>query len=512
MAALTATGHVTSAVPAVAWRPVTVVAGACGALLLATSGRYGYHRDELYFLVAGRHLAWGYDDQPPFTPLLARVSARLFDGSLVGLRLSSTLAIVAATVLVALITRELGGGRRAQIIATACFAFAPVTLIVGHLLSTTTFDIFFWTLLTWLVARWLRTRDGRLRLVAGLVAGVGYLNKNLVAFLAVGLAVGLLVAGPRDALREALRSRWLWLGMALAVLIALPNVWWQARHGWPQLEMAQVIRDDADAGGRVGFLPMQLLIAGPPLAPVWIAGLWRLFRNPDARLFRLFGWAWVALVVMFLVTGGREYYMAGLLPVLLASGAIAVDGWLDRATDPRAGRRRTAVLATAIALNAVVSVLLGLPVYPLDSFAGSAEAGVNYDARETIGWPRFVDAVAGAYRSLPADEQRRAVVFTGNYGEAGAVDRYGKALGLPTPHSAHNGYWRWGPPPETGGPVIAVGYDRAYLDRYWASVTAAGRNDNGYGVENEEQGVTIWICRAQRRPWRDIWPELRHLS
>jgi 4-amino-4-deoxy-L-arabinose transferase-like glycosyltransferase len=495
--------------PEIAWRPVALVAGASGALLLATSGRYGYHRDELYFLVAGRHLAWGYDDQPPFVPLLARSSSALFGGSLVGLRLSATLAVVAVTVLAALITREMGGGRLAQIVATACFAFAPVTLIAGHLLGTTVFDILFWALLTWLVARWVRTRDDRLWIVAGLVAGVGYLNKNLVAFLAVGLAVGLLIAGPR----EALRSRWPWLGAGLAVLIALPNVWWQARHGWPQLEMARVIREDADSGGWIGFLPWQLLLAGPLLAPVWIAGLWRLFRSPEARPFRLFGWAWVTLVVLFLVTGAKQYYLAGMLPVLLASGANATGGWLTRWSGQPPERGRTTVLAGAIALNAVASVALGLPVYPLNSFADSPQAAINYDARETVGWPRFAEAVARVYRSLPADEQRGAVVFTGSYGEAGAIERHGTALGLPTPYSAHNAYWRWGPPPQTAGPVIAVGYfGRAYLERYWASVTAAGRIDNGHRVENEEQGLTVWVCRAQRQPWRDIWPDLRHLS
>jgi 4-amino-4-deoxy-L-arabinose transferase-like glycosyltransferase len=490
--------------PGLAWRPVAMVAGAAGVLLLATSARYGYHRDELYFVVAGRHPAWGYDDQPPLLPLLARANDALFDGSLVALRFPSVLAIAATVLLTALITREMGGGRRAQLVAAGCFASMPLTLINGHLMSTSSLDLFFWALLCWLVARWVRTRDDRLWPLAGVLLGIAYLNKNLVAFLAVGLVAGVLIAGPR----EALRSRLLWAGALAAVLLALPNVWWQAAHGWPQNEMAAVIREDADDGGRLGFLPMQLLLAGPPLAPIWIGGLWRLFRNPRARPFRLFAWAWLVLAAAFLVTGGRHYYLAGLLPVLLASGAIAADHWLDR------GRKllRRWVLAGLIVVNATAATLLGLPVWPLDSYAGSVGA-VLYDGKETVGWPRLAETVAGVYRTLPAGERDRATVLTRNYGEAGALDRYGPDLGLPTPHSGHNAYWRWGPPPETGGPVIVVGdFPEPYLRRHWSDVRLATRNDNGHDVDNEEQSAPVWVCRGQVRPWRELWPDLRRFG
>jgi 4-amino-4-deoxy-L-arabinose transferase-like glycosyltransferase len=474
----------TEAPPPLARTQVGLITGAVALLLVATSGRYGYHRDELYYLVAGRHLAWGYDDQPPLVPLVARLADAVFPGSVAGPRLVSALAVAATVLLSELIARELGGGRRAQVVAAACAAVTPVLLIPGHMLSTTTFDILSWTALTWLVGLWVRTRDDRLCFAAGLVVGVGYLNKNLIAFLAAALAVALIADGGPGVRAALLRSRLLWAGAAIAVVLALPNVWWQAAHGWPQFEMAAVIRADADDGGRVGFLPMQILAAGPLLAPVWVAGLWRLLRNPGAREYRFFGWTYMILLAVFLVTGGRYYYMAGMLPVLLASGAIAVNGWLERAGWLRP-RARARLLAVDVMVSAVITVL-GLPVIPVDRLRDSP---ASYDVRETVGWPRFAETVAGVYRSLPEGERARAVLLTGNYGEAGALHRYGRALGLRPAFSGHNAFWRWGPPPDTGGPVVVAGRFPQSLDRYWGNVTLATRNDNGHGVENEEQGV-----------------------
>jgi 4-amino-4-deoxy-L-arabinose transferase-like glycosyltransferase len=503
--------------PALAWRPVSLIATVAGAALLAASGRYGYHRDELYYLVAGHHLAWGYDDQPPMVAVLARASSTAFGGSLTGLRLASDLAVAATVLLTALIARELGGGRRAQAIAAGAYGVATLTIIAGHLLSTTTFDLLFWSLITWLVARWVRGRDDRLWPLVGAVAGLGLLNKNLVAFLAFGLAAGVAAAGPR----ELLGNRWLWAGAVIALVIWLPNLAWQASHGWPQFDMAREIAGNGDDGGRAGFLPFQFLLLGPLMAPIWIAGLWRLFRDPGARPFRLFAWAYVALTVVFLVTGGKNYYVGGLYPVLIASGGIAVDGWLSRCADVerggrggRGGRRlRTGLLAAAFGLSIVATTILGLPVYPLSSFAGSPEAAVNYDARETIGWPRLVMTVAGVYRALPPAEQARVTIFTANYGEAGAIDRYGRKLGLPEAYSGHNAFHRWGPPPEKGGPVVVVGdFPESYLKRFWDNARVVARNDNGHRVDNEEQHVPIWVCDAQKRPWRDIWPELQHFG
>lgn len=492
-----------SDVPPVAWRPVLAMAAALGAVLLVLAARYGYHRDELYFRAAGRHLDWGYPDQPALVPLVARAITELFGDSLVLLRVPSALLTAAGVVLAALTARELGGGRRAQLLTAGAYAVCPFIVATGHLFSTATFDVFASTALVWLVVRWTRVRDGWSPLAAGIVAAVALNVKYLVVFLAAALVAGLLINGPRDFLRRPAT----FAGAAVAVLAALPGLFWQARHGWPQLEMSEQIAAEADFGGRPGFLPFQLVLTGVVLSWLWIHGLWRLFRSPDLARVRFLGWTYLLLALVFLVTAGKPYYLAGLWAALWAAGAVEI----ERRGAPRGAG--WAVSVPAYAITGITTVLTTLPVYPVDLLARTPQPYINADAAETVGWPRLVAEVARVHRSLPEDERSQAVIMTVNYGEAGAIDRYGLALGLPRAYSGHNGYRYFGHPPDTGGPVVFVGAESASgLLRFWTDVTVAGRVDNGVGLDNEEQGAAVWICRGPRAPWRELWPRLAHLS
>jgi 4-amino-4-deoxy-L-arabinose transferase-like glycosyltransferase len=480
--------------------PLLVLGGAVALLLIAFAGGYGYHRDELYFLVAGRHLAWAYADQGPLTPFLARIMDTIAPGSLTMLRVPSALMAGATALVAGALAFELGGGRRAQVIATSCAAVASVVLVVGHLLSTTTFDLLAWSVVTWLVARAIRTGDGRWWALAGAVAGVALLNKPLIAALLAALGVGLLVAGPR----RALLSGWPWVGLAIAAACWSPWLAWQAGHGWPQLAVSAAIAGGGSASSQPRWLllPFQLLLVSPVLAPVWIAGLVALLGRPGLRPFRLFAVAWAVLVAVFLATGGKPYYLAGLFPALLAAGAIEVDAWLGRGSL----RRRGALLWGAVTLSGLVSATIALPVLPARD-AGTVIA-VNPDAGETIGWPEFARAVAGVYRLAPAP----AVLFTANYGEAGALDRYGPALGLPAAYSGHNAFAGWGPPPDRPGPVVVVGLGPAALGRDFQGCRLEARVANAAGVDNDERGAAIELCSGTRGPWSRIWGDLRHLG
>jgi 4-amino-4-deoxy-L-arabinose transferase-like glycosyltransferase len=477
---------------------------AVAAALVATSARYGYHRDELYFLVAGRdHPAWGYPDQPPLAPLIVGLMDRIAPGSVAVFRLPSALAAAVSVVLAALLAREFGGGRRAQLLAAAGVAVSAVTLVTGHFVTTTTFDVLFSAALCWLVARAIRVGDGRLLAPAGLLLGVGLLNKDLVGVLAVALLVAIALVGPR----WMLRSRWLLVGAVAATLLGLPYLLWQGAHGWPQVTMARQIAGGDDQGGRLGFLPFQLVLVSPFLAPVWVAGLVRLFRGTEGRPFRAFGVMYLVLAAGYLATGGKAYYLAGAYPVLLASGAIAVDGWLRRG----AGRLRATLLAVAIGLSAVVGAVVGLSVLPA-SRLGPVLA-VNPDAGEMVGWPELTAAVAAAWYGLPESDRARAVVLTANYGEAGALQRYGPQRGLPRPYSGHNGFADWGVPPDPATVAVVLGYrPQRLVGSVFARCEQVGRVDNGQGVDNEEQGGPVLVCRDPLRPWSSMWPDLRHLG
>lgn len=489
-------------------RSAFAVAGVTGAVLIALSGGYGYHRDELYFLVAGTHPAWGYPDQPPLTPLIARATSLLGD-SLIALRLPSALAIAAVVLLTALLAREFGARPGAQVLAAGCTAVSAFVIAVGHLLSTATFDLLAWTALSLLLALALRSGDP-VWLAVGLVAGFGLENKTLLACYLAALTVALLAVGPRS----ALRSPWLWVGVAVAVVLWAPNLWWQATHGWPLRELSTEIAagGSATSAPRWLFLPYQLVLVSPVLVPIWVIGLWRLLRDPALRLFRVFGIAYFLLVALFLVTGGKPYYLAGLYPVLLAAGAQPVLEWARRSAPTAAVTLRSGLIAAALAVSATVSVVLFLPVVPPSALAGTPIPEVNTDAGSTLGWPELVTTVAGVHRDLPPGEQDRAVILAGNHGEAGALQQARSRLGLPPVFSGHNGFGEWGPPPDGATPSIAVGLDRAALDELFASVTPAARIDNGIGLDTQEQGRTVWVCREQREPWSQAWSQLRRLG
>jgi 4-amino-4-deoxy-L-arabinose transferase-like glycosyltransferase len=474
--------------------------------LAGLSGRYGYHRDELYYLAAGRHLAWGFPDQPPLVALLARLLSLLAPGSVVVLRLPSALAVAAVVVLAALLTRELGGQRAAQTLAAASMAVAPLLLGAGHLLSTTTFDLLAWALLLWLVVRVLRTGDQRLLVVCGGVAGIGLLNKDLVAFLIAALMVGIAVAGPW----RILASRWLWIGGAVAAVVWAPYLLWQARHGWPQWQVGRAVAAGSSGSSepRALFLPVQLGLISPLLAPIWIVGLVRLFRDPALRWCRALGWAYALLAALFLALGGKPYYLGGFFPVLLAAGAQPTVDWVRR----RRPRLRRAMLGAALVLSATSSVLITLPVIPLGILYRTPIVSVNYDTGETIAWPTYVREIAGVFRQLPAGQQATAAIVTSNYGEAGAIDRYGPPLGLRPAFSGHNGYWYWGPPPATADTIVAVGFARDVLERSFGDVRLGTRLDNHLRIANDEQGTPVWVCSQPRGSWPTLWPRFRSLG
>jgi len=486
---------------ALATRLVLPVALVDLVVLIALGNRYGYHRDELYFRAAGHHPAFGYDDQPALTPLVGRLGATLFGDTPRGLRVFSAVAMALVVVLVALLARELRAGAAAQFLAALCAGVSAIILLAGHLLSTETFDVLVWVVVVVLVARLLGGGDPRLWLVVGATIGVGLENKHLPLLLVAALVVGLALD---RRLVTVLRSPWAWTGAGIALLLWLPNLTWQATHGWPQLELAGQIRREEGGENRAMLVPFQFLLIGPPLAPVWIAGLVALVRNRDLRPWRPLSTAYLVMLVTLFVLGGKGYYAAPLLLCLLAPGAIVVERW-------SAGRSlRRALLIVAVAVAAASSAVIALPLVPVDRLADTPIPDLNEEAAETVGWPGLVRSVTRVRHSLPAAERNRAVVFAENYGEAGAIDRFGAALGIPRAYSGHNAYWRFGRPPDGAAPVIVLGYEGEPPN--FVGCHRAASIDNGVDLENEEQGGTVWVCARPEVPWSRLWPRLRHLD
>jgi hypothetical protein len=473
------------------------IAAALVALLLVLASRYGPHRDELYFVVAGHHLAWGYSDQPAMTPLVALVADTVAHGNLIVLRLSSALVAGSLVIISALTARELGGGRAGQLLTAVLVGTGVVTMVLGHLLTTTSLDVLFWTLVVLFALRALRRDDARWWAGAGLVGGIALENKTLIAFLLVAIAVGVIAHAPS---RHHLTSPWLWLGVVLVITLALPNLLWQASNGWPQLSLAGDINSEYRVlGERIFYVLQQVILFSPLAGVVWLFGLVQVLRNPALTWARPIGVAYLVLFVMFLVSGGKGYYLAGILPALAAAGCVVLaERW---------SRRRLVIAGIALAIFGAVAWPAGLPLLPPATFADSVYSSIGEDQLETIGWPAFVRTFREVLDGLPPAERASAVVFTQNYGEAGALDYYG----LPAPvFSGHNAFGEWGPPKQGAAPVIVVGLD--HPSDHFTGCRSVARIDNGIGVDNEEQGTTVWLCGGPRGGWKRGWPDLRHLD
>ena len=485
-----------AAPPPLARWPVVLAMVAMAIVLTATSNGYGYHRDELYFRML--RPAWGYIDEPPLTPLLAGMFSRLLADEPWAMRIPATLAAVASVFILVPITRELGGGRRSQALCAWGYAFASFPLIAGHVLSTTTIDLLVWLAVLLFAIRAQLRHQPLWWLTAGLAAGLGMYNKLLVALLLVALAAGLLLVGPR----RVLWSRWVWVAVLLALVVGSPNLIYQYTHGWPQLAMGRALA--AHNARQVRFLmwPSLFLIIGLPLVPIWIAGLVSLVRKPEWRQLRFLAAAFPVLLVLVFVMGTQIYYPFGLLAVLFAVGCVPTAAWM-------AVSWRCNLVVAAVAVNAAVSMVLGLPLIPVSVIGSTPVPAINGVVRDSIGWPVYVSQVAKAYATLPPADRDRAVIVTSNYGEAGAISRYGNQYNLPSVYSGHNQLFYDARPPASATVVVFVG-DVTVARGLFESCTVVGQLDNRLDVRNQEQGEPIAICRSPIGGWLAIWPALKH--
>ena len=459
--------------------------------------RYGPHRDELYFVSAGQRLAWGYPDQPVFTPLLARLATEVAQHNLLLLRLPSLIAMALLVVCAAAFARLLDGGRAAQLLTASTVAASVVTMALGHRLSTATFDTLLWSAVLLVVGYALHDDRPRLWLVAGLLAGLGLNNKTAVVVLLLGILLGVLLV---PSCRAQLRTAYPWLGGLIATALWLPNLVWQFRNGWPALALGADIADEfGGVAGRLDLLAQALAMFSPLIAIVWIYGLIQLFRDPDWVRLRPIGIAFLVATAVFLITAGKGYYLAGAIVPLVAAGCTAIA--------KRWTARRLIAAGVVLVVSAVVAWPAFVPVLPVRTYATSFYPALDSDQLETIGWPELVSTVRDTVDSLPADQQATAVIFTQNYGEAGALEWYDVGRSV---FSGHNAFAAWGPPAEGAGPVIVIGLADPRLS--FSGCRAAAVINNDADADNEERGRQVWVCDAPQGGWAQQWSRLAHLD
>jgi len=467
-------------------RAVLLAVCATAAALTLLSGRYGYHRDELYFAMLPP--AWGYVDQPPLVPLLAH----LLGSSPWLLRIPATVSAAASVLIVTLITRELGGSPRSQVWAAWAYAGTVAVLGFGHVLLTAALDLALWPLICWLVIRAELRGHPRLWLVAGAVAGVASYNKLLIAVLVVGIAVGFAVSGPRRLLAPPVVG-----GALVFSVLALPNLIYQITHDFPQLAMGAALSANNAGEVRVFTWVFLIIALGPVLLPVWMVGLRALWTRQQWRPVRFLVPAFGVLVLFTVIGGTQPHYPLFLLGVAFAAG---MAGREERSLNSRWRR--------AVIINAAVSAVISLPLLPLSALGATPIPAMNQLIADQVGWPTYAEQIRTAYDALPTARRAHTVVVTSNYGEAGAVRRF---TDLPV-YSGHNALYDLGPPPDGTGTVVFVGGQVDSAAELFTECHTVADLDNGLGVDNEEQGQPIAVCTGARQAWPLLWPRLPHLD
>jgi hypothetical protein len=472
--------------------------------------RYGYFRDELYYLDMARHLDWGYVDAAPLTAVYAKI-ALWMGGSLAALRILPALAGAALIAISILIARELGGGRYAQFLTGFFVLLCPAVLWAGSLFTNNAFEPLFWMGAILVVARILRTGDSRLWVWFGVLAGLGLENKH--STLSFGFAVTLaLLLTPQ---RREFTNRWIWIAGAIAVALFLPNIIWQIRHHFPTVEdLANVRREGKNVVlPPIAFVKEQIFDLGPILFPVWIAGLVWFLRD---RRWRVLGLTFVVFFVLMELSHAKNYYVFPIYPMLLAAGAVVIEHWL--ANRP----------AWTLAIVVAVIFLMSLPAIPLVTWMLPPERLLAYQnaigfkpakaevAHESLlpqpvadqfGWPELVSEVAGIYNSLPPDERSQTGIWAGNYGEAGAINLFGPQYGLPTAYSRHQNHWYWGPPPQVYKNLIVIQWS---LDDVRDNCTSFQAFEHYQRFGMGEENTAIYLCRGVTFDIQKIWWHSHH--
>jgi 4-amino-4-deoxy-L-arabinose transferase-like glycosyltransferase len=481
------------------------------------NGRYGYFRDELYYIACSNHLAFGYVDMAPLIAWLARGFRMVFGDSLHAIRLLPALAFGAEVALTGFITRELGGKRWAIFLACISVLLAPVILANGTRLAMNPIEPLFWMGCIYVLLLVINRDQPRLLVWCGILLGFGLLNKHSTVFFIASVVIGLLLSSER----RLLFTKWFLLAAAIAFCIAMPNVIWQYVHHFPTLEDLRNVKTTHKNVELppLAFLQQQMGMLNPSCVFVWLGGLFYLLFHPSARRFRFLAYTYLVFLAVMMFLKGKDYYLAPIYPMLYAAGAVLWETVIQ--TYARVRWLRRAIPAIIIFSGLVVAPLV-LPILPPEKIPkyinalrikmphtenGMVSVLPQHFADE-FGWPEMVATVAGVYNSLPHDERAKTAILAGNYGGAGAIDFFGPRYGLPKAISAHQNYYYWGPRNYTGESVILLEWNLEDA-QYWCGSVDVGPKiapPLGMGWEHYD----ILLCHNFKVPLSQAWPKLKN--
>src|SRR5579863_1975050 len=481
------------------------------------NNRYGYFRDEFDYIACGNRMAWGYVDQPPLIPFLLHLCRALLGDSLRSIRFVPALASSLLVVQTAVLARELGGRRYAVFLSAVCAALAPQYLSNGSLMGTNCLEPNLWMGGAYFAILAIKHSDPRYWLWFGVVAGLGLEEKYSIAVFGFGMVVGLLLTEQR----RVFLNRWIWLGGLAAFLIFLPNLLWNVHYGWPFVQLMRNIRAEGRdvVLGPFAYFFQQSLLVNPLAAPIWLAGLAAFFFSARLKPYRVLGWSYLVCYSVFFVLHGKNYYLAPIYPVLLAAGAVVIEGAVDR---PRRTWLKPAIVVLLLASGAHL-LPVTVPVLSPDGFIAymkylpmklpvmehsHARAVLPQWYSDQFGWEEIVAETAVAWNRIPEAERKDCGIFAQDYGQAGAIDFLGRRYGLPRSLSGHQTWFLWGPRDYSGNCMIVLDDRREVLEKYWRHVEYVGTSaDNPYALEKR---VPVFICKeATFGSLAQLWPKLK---
>ncbi len=479
---------------------------------ILTWNAYGIFRDEFYFIACGRHLDWGYVDHAPMIGWLARLADILPGPAMFGLRLLPALAGGIKVMLVGWMTRELGGNRFAQCLAMLAFITAVVFLGADSMLSIVSFEQLFWIMCTCALVRILKDGNEKDWLWFGLFSGLALLTKHSVLIFGFSVTCALVLTPAR----KFFKSAWLYTGGIVALLLFLPNIIWQVVHDWPTVSFLRVLNQYVHSGiAPLEFMIGQVLYLTPFTLPLWLIGLIYFF-TPSGRQFRVLGWTYIFTMAILILLRSKIYYSSPVYPPLFAAGATVLEGWLEQ------GRLRMLrpVAVAFLVIGGCLFAPIGVPCLPIETYRSyiGAFTRVVPNSQELrdlfadrFGWENQVKTAAGVYHSLTPEEKSRCKIFTGNYGEAAAVDFFGPDYDLPPALCGHLTYHFWGP----GEPgidmliVYGIGIKKDGLLEVFNDVQPAAQIQHPY-CALYENNLTVYVCRNPKQALAGLWPTLRN--
>ena len=486
------------------------------------NNRYGYFRDEFDYMSCGDHLSWGYVDQPPLIPFLIHICRAVLGDSLRSVRFIPALASSLLIVQTAAFARELGARRFGMLLSAIAVLVAPQYLSNGSLLTTNCLEPLLWTGCAYCVVLAIKRNDPRYWLWFGVIAGIGMEEKYSIAVFGFAVVVGLLLTEQR----RLLLNKWIWLGGAAAFLIFLPNLLWNVHYDWPFLQLLRAIRAERRdvVLGPVEFLLQQILNLNPLNAVIWLIGLFALLFSQRLRAYRILGWSYLAAYTAFFVLHGKTYYLSPIYPMLLAAGALVIESALDR---PKAlglpARAWKPAIATVMLANGIYLAPIVVPVFSPERFLAYAKtlpfklpvseysharAALPQWYSDQFGWKEIADAAAVAWNRIPAEERKDCGIFAQDYGQAGAIDFFGRSQGLPPAVSGDRSYYLWGPRGYSGNCMIVLDDSRTTLEADFDHVEYVTTSaDNQWALEKR---IDVYLCKGSKfGTLQRLWPKVK---